>query len=349
MNRRNAAIVFALALTYSASAVPALAQELVVTSWGGSYAEAQDKVYFGPFAAEAGIGYKVDEWGGELAKLQVMVDTGNYTSHVFENSSAGMVEACEAGLIEEIDFERVGGEEMFLDGATHECGVGTASWSTVVAYRQDAFGGRTPSTIGDFFDLENFPGPRAIGRSPLGMVEMALLADGVAPEDVYPTLATDEGLERALAKLDTIRPAVSVFWEAGAQPPQLLADGEVVMSTAWNGRIDSAIKAGQPLGILWHGQVLDYVWWIIPAGHPELDLAYDFIAFASRPEVMAEFPKVQAYGPTVKAAFEYLDEATMSLLPSSPNNLSLYATIDAAFWAEHGERIERRYAAWLAQ
>ncbi len=36
------------------------------------------------------------------------------------------------------------------------------------------------------------------------------------------------GVDRAFAKLDTIKDSV-VWWEAGAQPPQLLADGEVVM------------------------------------------------------------------------------------------------------------------------
>ena len=178
---------------------------------------------------------------------------------------------------------------------------------------------------------------------------MALIADGVAPGDVYKQLATDEGLERAIAKLNSIRSSVSVFWEAGAQPPQLLADKEVVMSTAWNGRIDSAIKSGQPLEIVWDGQVLDYVWWTIPAGHPEKQLGHEFIAFASRPEVMAEFPKLQAYGHTVKKVFELLDENTLKLLPSAPENTKNYVTLDAKFWADNSERIERRYQTWLSQ
>lgn len=325
------------------------ADSMVITSWGGSYAETQNQVYFQPFAREKGIEVRVDEWGGELAKIELMVETGNYTSHVFEHSSSGMLQACENGLLEIIDYDLIGGKAQFLPGAAHDCAVGTASWSTIFAFRTDVFGDNPPTTIGDFFDLENYPGPRAVGRSPLGHLEMALLADGVPSEEVYAMLATDEGVERALAKLDTIRSAVSVWWSAGAQPPQLLADGEAVMSTAWNGRIDSAIKAGQSFDIVWDGQVLDYVWWIIPAGHPDVDLGHEFIAFASRPEVMAEFPKLQAYGPTVKAAFDYLDAETLRLLPSAPDNLSLYLQLDPQFWADNSERIERRYSAWLAQ
>lgn len=325
------------------------AEPFVATSWGGSYAETQTRVYFEPFAKEKGIDFRVDEWGGELSKLQVMVDTQNYTTHVLENSSSGVQQACDAGLIERIDYALIGGEEQFLGGAAHECAVGTASWSTVYAFRPDAFGDKPPTKLDDFFDVTNFPGPRAVGKSPLGVVEMALIADGVAPDQVYATLATDEGLERAIAKLDSIRDSIAVFWETGAQPPQLLADNEVVMSTAWNGRIDSAIKQGKPLAIVWDGQVLDYVYWIIPSGHPEKQLAYDFIAFSSRPEVMAEFPKLQAYGPTVKKAFDHVDGETLKLLPSAPQNLTRYVTLDARFWADNAERIERRYDAWLAQ
>lgn len=338
-------IAFAMALTLPVQA----ADTFVATSWGGSYAETQTKVYFAPFAQSKGIKYRVDQWNGELAKIEVMVNTKNYTTHVFEDSSSGMQQACDQGLIETIDYSLVGGKEQFLEGATHQCAVGTASWSTIYAFRTDAFPKEKPKKLEDFFDVKTFPGPRSVGKSPLGVIEMALIADGVAPKDVYATLATDAGLERAIAKLNSIRSSITVFWEGGAKPPQLLADKEVVMSTAWNGRIDSAIKAGQPFEIVWDGEVVDYVWWTMPKGHPEKALGYEFIAFASRPEIMAQFPKLQAYGPTVKKAFDYLDAATLKLLPTAPENMKRYLTLNARFWADNRERINRRYQVWLAQ
>ena len=109
----------------------------------------------------------------------------------------------------------------------------------------------------DFFDLERFPGRRGMRRSPVANLEFALMGDGVPAEEVYAVLDTRAGVERAFRKLDTIKDEV-VWWETGAQPPQMLADGEVLMSTAYNGRIFNAqVLEEQSFVIVWDGQVLD--------------------------------------------------------------------------------------------
>ena len=154
-------------------------------------------------------------------------------------------------------------------GALTECGVGTLFYSTIYAYNLKQFPGAKPSTIGDFFDLEKFPGRRGMRRTPHVNLEFALMADGVPLQRVYAVLDTQEGLDRAFRKLDSIKDHI-VWWEAGAQPPQMLADGEVAMTTAYNGRIFNAqVLENQPFAIVWDGQLLDMGQMVIVSGTPE--------------------------------------------------------------------------------
>ena len=159
-----------------------------------------------------------------------------------------------------------------------------------------------PTKIADLFDLQKFPGKRALQKDPFVNLEWALIADGVAINDVYKVLGTPEGVDRAFKKLDTIKKDV-VWWEAGAQPPQLLADGSVVMTSSWNGRIYDANKnSGKHFEIMWDAQGLDWDLWAIPKGDPRMDDAYKFIAFASSAGPQAEQTHWISYGPGNKDA-----------------------------------------------
>ena len=141
-----------------------------------------------------------------------------------------------------------------------------------------------PTTAADFYDLAKFPGKRGLRKGAKGNLEFALMADGVAPADVYAMLGTPEGVDRAFAKMDSIKSDV-VWWEAGAQPPQLLADGEVAMTTAYNGRLfAAAIGEGKPFQIVWDGQVYENEMYVVPKGAPNKDEAMDFIAYATSTE-----------------------------------------------------------------
>ena len=149
---------------------------------------------------------------------------------------------CEEGLYEPIDWDAVGGKDQFIDAAVDDCGVGTIVWSTVLAYDGDKITDDPPQSWADFWDTEKYPGQaRACAGGPKYTLEFALMADGVAPAEVYEVLRTPEGVDRAFAKLDEIKDDI-IWWEAGAQPPQLLASGEVVMTSAYNGRISAANK-----------------------------------------------------------------------------------------------------------
>ena len=171
-------------------------------------------------------------------------------------------------------------------------------FSTVVAYNHERTTGVVPRTIQDFFDLERFPGRRGMRRVPVANLEFALMADGVPASEVYAVLDTGKGIDRAFRKLDTIKDQL-VWWDAGAQPPQMLADGEVVMTTAYNGRIFNAqVLENQPFTIVWHGQVLEISNLAILSGSPNLSAARQLIAYASRPSSMAGVSRYIAYSPS---------------------------------------------------
>ena len=239
-------------------------ETLTVVSWGGAYEQASRGAVLEPFTAETGIEVAVEVYNGGLAQIRAQVETGNVYWDVVDLERADAARACDEGLLEFVDLDQLAPApdgtspaEDYPAEAVTECGGGLLYYSTVVAYNTEVLAGARPATIADFFDLERFPGRRGMRRSPLVNLEFALLAGGVPVSEVYGTLATVEGVARAFRKLDGIKDSI-VWWEAGAQPPQMLADGEVVMSTAYNGRIFNAqVLEKQPLEILWDGQVLD--------------------------------------------------------------------------------------------
>ena len=158
-----------------------------------------------------------------------------------------------------------------------------------------------------------------------------------------------EGVDRAFKKLDTIK-SQTVWWEAGAQPPQLLADGQVVITSAWNGRIFNAVqKDKKPFKIVWDAQGFDWDWWSIPKGGPRVDLAYKFITYSSQPAPMANQTKYISYGPANKDAIPNVDPAVLPNLPTAPDNMKTALIVDPQFWADKGEELRTRFNAWLAQ
>jgi putative spermidine/putrescine transport system substrate-binding protein len=162
-------------------------------------------------------------------------------------------------------------------------------------------------------------------------------------------LETPEGVDRAFKKLDTIKSEV-VWWEAGAQPPQLLADGQVAITSAWNGRIFNAVKTdGKPFKIVWDAQGFDWDWWAIPKGGPRVEKAYDFIKYSSQPDKMANQTKYISYGPANKDAIPSIDPAVLKDLPTAPENMGNVLIVDPQFWADHGQELRDRFTAWLAQ
>jgi putative spermidine/putrescine transport system substrate-binding protein len=327
---------------------PASAADLTVTSFGGTYQDAQREVYFEPFKQETGIDLVEDVWNGGVGAIRAKVEGGGQEWDVVQVEAEELVIGCEEGLYELIDWDAVGGKDQFIDAAVHDCGVGTIVWSTVLAYDGDKITDDPPQSWADFWDTEKYPGKRGLRRHPKYTLEFALMADGVPPDQVYETLRTEEGVDRAFAKLDEIKDDI-IWWEAGAQAPQLLASGEVIMTNAWNGRISEANEEGRNFKIVWPGSIYAVDSWVILRGTPNKDAALQFIAFASQPEHQSRLPEAIAYGVTHEGVAAEIDKDLLAGLPTAPDNLAVAIELDTEFWVENVERLTERFTAWAAQ
>ena len=337
-----------LACTVVASfALPALAQQqLTVVNFGGANANAQKKAYYEPYE-KTGTKIIPVEYNGEQAKIKAMVETKKVTWDVVEVESPDAARGCDEGLFEKLDYSKIGSKADFLPAAVTDCGVGLFVWSTVMAYNGEKLK-TAPTSWADFWDVKKIPGKRGMRKGARYNLEFALIADGVKPADVYKVLATKDGAERAFKKLSELKPNIQ-WWEAGAQPPQFLGAGDVVLTTVYNGRIDAANREGKNLKITWTGGIYDLDYWAIVKGSPNRDAAYKFIAFASTPEAQAEYAKNIAYGPTNQKALAKLDAKTLANLPTSPANAKDSMQFGNKFWADQGEELEKRFASWAAQ
>jgi putative spermidine/putrescine transport system substrate-binding protein len=346
---KKAILATAVAATIGLTAYGALANRpLTVVSWGGAYQDAQKKVYFEPFKA-TGAQLIDESWDGGVGVLRSKVQGGTDSGwDVVQVESEELELGCDEGMFLPIDWDRIGGKDRYLPAAQHECGVGTIMWNFVLAYDKDKLK-EAPRGWADFFDTKKFPGKRALRQGPKSNLEIALMADGVAPADVYKVLATDEGVDRAFKKLDEIKNDI-VWWKSGAQAPQLLASGEVVMTSAYNGRIDAAVRNDKRnFGIQWNGTLYTLDSWVILKTSPNVDEAYKFLEFVGRAENQAKLPVHIAYGVTNVKANEQIDPKRLVDLPTHPDNIKNGVQISDRFWIENIDRLTERFNTWAAQ
>lgn len=356
-------------LTATAFVTPAMATDMTIVSWGGAYQNSQIKAYAEPYMEmHPDVNIVWDESSNDAtAKLRAMSETGNVTWDVVDVEGPDSVRLCDEGLAMEIDHDTMlaPGDDGtpasadFGDSLISECLIPQIVFSTTFGYRTDveAWGGKEPEDLCAVFDLDAFPGKRALQKSPKKNLEWALLCDGVAKDDLYDVLDEDGGIERALAKLDTIKDE-TVWWSAGAETPQLLADGEVVMGSTYNGRLFSVIEEqDQPVAMLWDYQVFDFDGWIIPTGlSPERQAAaLDFVKFATDTQRLADQAKYISYGPARASSQPLVGQhAELGIemaphMPTNPANAERYLVNNLDWWADNQDDAEAKFQAWLAK
>jgi len=338
------------------------ADTITVTSFGGAFSQSQIEAYQKPFSAKTGVKINAEVYNGGLAEIRAQVQAGNVTWDVADVEKQDLTGGCDEGLFEQIDPamlapapDGTSASEDFLPGAIHECGVATIVWTTIVAYDKTKFPGEKPSKLADFFDVKKFPGMRGLSKRPVVAMEFALMADGVPPADVYKLLSTPEGVDRAFKKLDSIK-ANLIFWEAGAQPPQMLADGEVVMTTAYNGRIFNAqVKENKPFEIIWDHHVYNMDYYAILKGTKNKATALEFIKFATSTQALANQASWISYGPSRKSSVPMIKTYTGTdiqmgqHMPTAPQNFKNALAGDDEYWADHQDENLKRYSAWMAK
>jgi len=346
-----------------------MANDVTMVSWGGAYQQSQINAYAEPYMEmNPEVSITWDESSNEaVAKLRAMNEAGNITWDLVDVVAADALRLCDEGLAMEVDHDELlapapdgtDASDDFGDLIVSDCFIPQIVYSTTFGYRTDMVpeGVDAPDDICDVFDTETYPGMRSLEQRPINNMEWALLCDGVAKEDVYDVLATDEGQDQALAKLDTIKDSV-IWWSAGADTPQLLADGEVFMGSTYNGRLFSAIvEQNQPIGMMWDAQVFDLDGWIIPTGLSDERLARveDFLYFATDTQRLADQAKYISYGPARASSAPLVStHAELGIemaphMPTDPENSKNTFLYNYEFWADYRDDIDAKFQAWLAQ
>ncbi len=327
----------------------AQAQELTVVSFGGAYQEAQSKTLFVPAAKALGIKIKEETYTG-IADLRLKVKAGAVTWDIVASGSGSAARAGTEGILEKLDYKIIDTSD-FIPGTAQEYCVGGDVFSTVLAWNTKTYGDKGPQSWADFWDVKKFPGKRAFRKSVAGALEPALMADGVAPDKVYEVLSAPGGIERAIKKIKELKPHVAVWWSSGAQHAQLMKDGEVDMTTGWNGRFDVAAKDGAKVAYTFNQALLDYDCYAIAKGAPNKDLAMKFLAEISKPQYQADFTKFITYGPTNKKAYEIgaIEAGYAKQLPSHPDNAAKQLPVNLDWYIKHEADASAAYQNMLTE
>lgn len=339
-----------------APAVPARAGDhapLIVGTWGGAYESVQRTVLFDPFTSRTGIPVQTVALSDPLATLQ---DASSATGGMMlaDLPDADADAACAAHLTEPLDvsfYDRGNGaansqSSDFIVPPT-PCGIPSTVTGEVLVYATDAFGANTPARVTDIFDVAKFPGKRALKRDAMGTFEWALLADGVAPGEIYNVLATPDGIKRVFAKLDSIR-TVTQWWDRGDVPLTWLARGDVTMAAAYSPWAYQAIVGEHlPLAIVWSGALTMANRWVIVKGQGEDPAAREFIKFATDTARLADFGRTTPYGAARSSAAQVITPEMADYSATTSEHLSSELPIDTQFWREHGNALRQRFETWL--
>ena len=317
---------------------------LVITSWGGSYQDAQRKAYYEPFSKEFGIKI-IEDSPTSISKVMAMVKAKNITWDVVDAGAYKLGDLGNRGFLEELDYSIIDSRDVdpFFHSKYY---MSTISWCELLGYRTDVFpGDKAPTSAVDFWDVKKFPGRRAMRDNPIYNIPLALLADGVAKDQIYPL--TEEKIQRAFKKLDEIKPHVNVWWTQGAQPPQMLTDKEVVMATGWNGRISAVSKEGAPVAVVWDGAQMVSDAWFIPKGSKNKELAMLFIAWATFPEINWPLSQHIDYGPVNTKSLKFLDKQLLERMPLT--YVDKMIKCDFNWWSTQYQDMLERWREWKLQ
>lgn len=336
--KKSASAVFMAGLLTMGIPFAKAAENLNFVSWGGSTQDAQKQAWADPFSKESGV--RVTQDGPtDYGKLKAMVESGNVQWDLVDVEADFALRAAREGLLEPLDFSVID-RERIDPRFVSEHGIGSFFFSFVLGYNQGRLGKQQPQDWSALFDTKTYPGKRALYKwaSP-GVLELALLADGVAADKLYPL-----DLDRAFKKLDTIKKDI-VWWGGGAQSQQLLASGEASLGQFWNGRVYALQQDGAPVGVSWKQNLVMADFLVIPKGAKNKDAAMRFLAHSSSAQGQADFANLTAYAPINLDSVEKLKSGLADSLPTA--HAADQVTLDFAYWAEHGQSIAARWNEWL--
>ncbi len=339
-----------------ANSADANQQQLTIGTWGGSYENAQQKALFTPFEIATGIQIKTQLYAGDLGVLKA-----NAVPDIIDMTMDDSVQACEKNLIQKQNLktilapspEGIEAEKDFITGAFTPCGVAHLTYSTLIAFDDRAFTGEKPQRISDFFDLQRFPGKRALRKRPAAVLEWALMTEGVPLNQVYDLLSTDRGMRLAFRRLNSIRDHI-VWWNDPEEPARLLNSRQVVMASGFNGRFFDAQIQGDSITMIWDGQIVDWDVWVTPhTSKPKNEAIHRFIRFVTQSENMARLAEHIPYGPSRLSALNRIGlhpHKKLSMrdhLPTAPHHLARALFRDPKWYARTAALRNKRFDEWM--
>lgn len=314
-------------------------ESLTFVSWGGSTQAAQQRAWTDPFSQATGIIVK-QAGPTDYAAFKAMVESGNVTWDVVDVEPDFALRAGREGLLEPMDFKQIAQRSIDPRFVTLYA-VGSFYFSFVLGYNSDSVQQPTAGWSA-LFDTQNYPGKRSLYKWPSpGVLEMALLADGVASEQLYPL-----DLDRAFGKLDSIKADI-VWWDSGDESQRLLSSGEISLGMFWNGRVNALQQSGAPVGISWRQNLVTGDFLVIPRGAKNADAAKRFLGFASSPKAQADLAILTGYAPVNLESAALVPAVLADNLPSAHTDGQV--TLDFKYWGKHGEAIAKRWYAWQQQ
>jgi len=317
---------------------------LTIATWGGDYQEAQEAAFFTPFSTATGATIQLKV--ADIGSLRDQVASEEVVWDVLTVPMEQLVRLARDNVLEPMNYDVVDRTPLYPDIAL-EYGVGVAYFSATMIYGANSskipqdwtgFWDVAPISEGEEIPLEDL---RCLRRYPIGTLEFALLADGVAIEDLYPL-----DVDRAFASLDRIRDHVLVWWQESKEPAELIASDSVGAASSWNVRIPQ-LELTDSVRTNWYQGMLSADGWVVPRGAQNTDIAFDFINFATRAIPQANFALLVPYGPVNSDAFALIRNDRVAILPSAPGNKPLQFVENWSYWAEYEVRLTERFEEWL--
>ena len=333
-------LVIGLGATLLAGSLSAQAEQaLTFVSWGGSTQAAQERAWAAPFTQETGIRVRM-AGPTDYDAFRTMVQSGDVSWDVVDVEADFALRAGREGLLEPLDLQQIAQRDIDPRFVTIYA-VGSFYFSFVLGYNT-AHQAQAPDGWAAMFDTAKYPGKRALYKWPSpGVLEMALLADGVAPDKLYPL-----DLDRALRKLDTIKRDI-LWWSSGDESQDLLSSGQASLGMFWNGRVHALKQSGASVEINWQQNLVTGDFLVIPRGSKQVDAAKRFLGYASKPKAQAAFASQTGYAPVNLNSAVLIAPELAGNLPSAHSDSQI--TLNFKYWSKNSETISRRWYAWQAQ
>ena len=327
------------------AAWPANTYALTIVTRGEATQAAITEAFIRPFTQATDIPVQQDNWDGGMDVLKTKATEGAWD--LVQVNADELTAGCADGSFEKIDWSTIGGKDHYLPMAVSDCGVGATLHNIVLAWDRDKF--QATPTWADFWDVAKIPGKRGLGKSVRGVLEIALLADGVAPGDVYKTLGSSDGVDRAFRKLDQLKPYI-VWWQTPADAAKILGSGDVLMTTTPSDMIVVANRAEKRnFGIQFNASLYDPRSWVIMKGAQNLREAQQFLYFTGASAVQARLFRVTGENGLARGVNDWLTPDQQAMSATFPANINAALRVDNGFWRDNLAKLRTRFETWLAQ